>query len=214
MSILLRSYGYNSVLVFIFFEKWLDLRSHEFSFIVSGVSVLYPCTLILTIPSWIMFRGIDQRVHIFKLYANWIYPNSVEPLKQCASVGSLFLNECYVSLWRSMYSKNCNMQNSSWHLIMCPVNVSIVHITFQNNYMINLQFQAFDFRTTMRNEPFLQLFHCLYVYPLTVSLSRKRNLFIRVELREDDADIRRQPLEVNLSIVIYLQQYAYSPFVW
>lgn len=98
MSILLRSYGYNSVLVFIFFEKWLDLRSHEFSFIVSGVSVLYPCTLILTIPSWIMFRGIDQRVHIFKLYANWIYPNSVEPLKQCASVGSLFLNECYVSL--------------------------------------------------------------------------------------------------------------------
>lgn len=56
-------------------------------------------------------------------------------------------------------------------------------------------FQAFDFRTTTRNEPFLQLFHCLYVYPLTVSLSRKRNLFIRVELREDDADVRRQPLE-------------------
>lgn len=56
-------------------------------------------------------------------------------------------------------------------------------------------FQAFDFRTTLRNEPFLQLFHCLYVYPLTVSLSRKRNLFVRVELRKDDADVRRQPLE-------------------
>lgn len=56
-------------------------------------------------------------------------------------------------------------------------------------------FQAFDFRTTTRNEPFLQLFHCLYVYPLTVSLSRKRNLFIRVELRKDDVDVRRQPLE-------------------
>ncbi|KAM1266221.1 hypothetical protein ACFX2J_035816 [Malus domestica] len=56
-------------------------------------------------------------------------------------------------------------------------------------------FQAFDFRTTTRNEPFLQLFHCLYVYPMTVSLSRKRNLFLRVELREDDNDIRRQPLE-------------------
>ncbi|KAK3034892.1 hypothetical protein RJ639_033255, partial [Escallonia herrerae] len=55
-------------------------------------------------------------------------------------------------------------------------------------------FQAFDFRTTTRNEPFMQLFHCLYVYPLTVSLSRKRNLFIRVELRKDDADSRR-PLE-------------------
>lgn len=34
------------------------------------------------------------------------------------------------------------------------------------------------------------------MYPSTVSLSRKRNLFIRVELREDDGDARRQPLEV------------------
>jgi hypothetical protein len=72
-----------------------------------------------------------------------------------------------------------------------------------NDMSINLQFQAFDFRTTTRNEPFLQLFHCLYVYPLTVSLSRKRNLFIRVELREDDADVRRQPLEVNALIYIF-----------
>ena len=63
---------------------------------------------------------------------------------------------------------------------------------------VNFQFQAFDFRTTTRNEPFSQLFHFLYVYPLTVTLSRKRNLFVRVELREDDADLRRQPLEVNV----------------
>ncbi|KAK1393684.1 Guanine nucleotide exchange factor SPIKE 1 [Heracleum sosnowskyi] len=56
-------------------------------------------------------------------------------------------------------------------------------------------FQAFDFRRTTRNEPFLQPFHCLYVYPITVSLSRKRNLFIRVELRKDDGDVRKQPLE-------------------
>ncbi|GKV38431.1 hypothetical protein SLEP1_g46343 [Rubroshorea leprosula] len=56
-------------------------------------------------------------------------------------------------------------------------------------------FQAFDFQTTLRNEPFLQLFHSVYVYPLTVSLSWKRNLFVRVELRKDDADVRRQPLE-------------------
>ncbi|KAL8201438.1 hypothetical protein R6Q57_012777 [Mikania cordata] len=59
--------------------------------------------------------------------------------------------------------------------------------------------QTFDFRTMTRNEPFLQLFHCLYVYPLTVSLSRKRNLFIRTELRKDDADIRKQPLEAMYS---------------
>ncbi|PHT28924.1 Guanine nucleotide exchange factor SPIKE 1 [Capsicum baccatum] len=56
-------------------------------------------------------------------------------------------------------------------------------------------FEAFDFRTTTRNEPFLQLFHCLYVYPLTVSMSRKRNMFIRVELRKDDTEIRKPPLE-------------------
>ncbi|XP_057965148.1 guanine nucleotide exchange factor SPIKE 1 [Malania oleifera] len=62
-------------------------------------------------------------------------------------------------------------------------------------YFSTDDFHAFDFRTTTRNEPFLQLFHCLYVYPLTVSLSRKRNLFIRVELRKDDADVRRNPLE-------------------
>ncbi|XP_057477966.1 guanine nucleotide exchange factor SPIKE 1 [Actinidia eriantha] len=66
----------------------------------------------------------------------------------------------------------------------------------QGNSDINSDdFQAFDFRTMTRNEPFRQTFHCLYVYPLTVSLSRKRNLFIRIELRKDDADVRRQPLE-------------------
>lgn len=43
------------------------------------------------------------------------------------------------------------------------------------------------------------------MYPLTVSLGRKRNLFIRVELREDDADIRRQPLEV-LDLTFFLLQ--------
>ncbi|KAG6516456.1 hypothetical protein ZIOFF_026921 [Zingiber officinale] len=55
--------------------------------------------------------------------------------------------------------------------------------------------EVFDFRRMTRSEPFSQLFHCLYVYPLTVSLSRKRNLFIRIEMRKDDADIQKQPLE-------------------
>lgn len=55
---------------------------------------------------------------------------------------------------------------------------------------------ALDFRTLTKNEPFSQLLHCLFVYPLTVSLSRKRNIFIRIELRKDDVDIRKQPLEV------------------
>ncbi|OAY76191.1 guanine nucleotide exchange factor SPIKE 1 [Ananas comosus] len=59
----------------------------------------------------------------------------------------------------------------------------------------NVDFQAFDFRMMTRSEPFSQLFHYLYVYPLTVSLSRKRNLFLRAEMRKDDVDIRKQPLE-------------------
>ncbi|GAB2223448.1 hypothetical protein Droror1_Dr00017589 [Drosera rotundifolia] len=59
----------------------------------------------------------------------------------------------------------------------------------------NDDFHAFDFRMTTRNEPFMHLFHCLYVYPLTVSLSRKRNLFMCIELRKDDTDIHRPPLE-------------------
>lgn len=56
-------------------------------------------------------------------------------------------------------------------------------------------FEAFDFRTMTRSEPFSQLLHRLYIYPLSVSFSRKRNLFVRVELKKDDADAHRQPLE-------------------
>ncbi|KAJ6821518.1 guanine nucleotide exchange factor SPIKE 1 isoform X2 [Iris pallida] len=59
----------------------------------------------------------------------------------------------------------------------------------------NDEFQAFDFRMMTRSEPFSQLLHFLYLYPLTVSLSRKRNLFIRVEMRKDDTDIRKPALE-------------------
>ncbi|KAL4203111.1 hypothetical protein AMTRI_Chr01g102360 [Amborella trichopoda] len=57
-------------------------------------------------------------------------------------------------------------------------------------------FLAFDFRASTKSEPFIHLLHCLYVCPLMVNLSRKRNLFIRVELRNDDTEIRKQPLEV------------------
>ncbi|KAM0848124.1 hypothetical protein ACQ4PT_054594 [Festuca glaucescens] len=71
--------------------------------------------------------------------------------------------------------------------------------THQNGQSSNAEngnnFQAFDFRVMARSEPFSQLFHCLYVYPLTLSLSRKRNLFVRVELRKDDSDIRKPPIE-------------------
>ncbi|RZS01193.1 hypothetical protein BHM03_00031014, partial [Ensete ventricosum] len=76
--------------------------------------------------------------------------------------------------------------------------VSPVHRAYCQVYWARHAFQAFDFRMMTRNEPFSQLFHYLYVYPLTVSLSRKRNLFIKVEMRKDDADIRKQPLEVCL----------------
>ncbi|CAA6654525.1 unnamed protein product [Spirodela intermedia] len=60
---------------------------------------------------------------------------------------------------------------------------------------LKVAIHVFDFRTMTRSEPFSQLLHSLYVYPLSVNLSRKKNLFIRVELRKDDVDIRRPPLE-------------------
>eukprot|EP00250_Pteridium_aquilinum_P019527 c24469_g1_i1 orf=329-5872(-) len=63
----------------------------------------------------------------------------------------------------------------------------------------NIDFHALDFRNFTRSEPFTQLLHCLYVYPRVVSLSRKRNLFVRVELRRDDSDIRKPPLEAIYS---------------
>lgn len=63
------------------------------------------------------------------------------------------------------------------------------------NYNNDEVFEALDFRMMLRSEPFTQLIHCLYLYPLTVSFSRKRNLFIRVEMRKDDGDIRKQPVE-------------------
>ncbi|KAK1318522.1 hypothetical protein QJS10_CPB04g00652 [Acorus calamus] len=74
------------------------------------------------------------------------------------------------------------------------------------------EFQAFDFRMMTRSEPFSGLLHCLYVYPLTVSLSRKRNLFMRVELRKDDIDLRKQPLEAmcSRSTGAPLQRWAYT----
>lgn len=42
-----------------------------------------------------------------------------------------------------------------------------------------------------------KMLHCLYAYPQTVNLNKKRNLFVRVELRKDDFDIRKPPLEVH-----------------
>jgi hypothetical protein len=59
-----------------------------------------------------------------------------------------------------------------------------------------MQFKAVEFRTLTKGEPLAQMLHCLYIYPQSVNLSKKRNLFIRVELRKDDSDIRKPPLEV------------------
>lgn len=44
-----------------------------------------------------------------------------------------------------------------------------------------------------------RMLHCLYVYPQTVNFSKRRNLFVRVELRKDDNDIRKPPLEVGFT---------------
>ncbi|KAL7144248.1 hypothetical protein ABFS83_08G246800 [Erythranthe nasuta] len=94
--------------------------------------------------------------------------------------------------YRTDGRQNADLDSHSSDKIELERNGSITHGLTDS---VSNDFQAFDFRITSRNEPFLQLFHCLYVYPLSVSMSRKRNLFIRVELRKDDGDIRRPPLE-------------------
>ncbi|KAL3697766.1 hypothetical protein R1sor_011842 [Riccia sorocarpa] len=73
-------------------------------------------------------------------------------------------------------------------------------------------FRALEFRSLTKNEPFDQLLHCLYVYPIAVSMSRKRNLYIRIELRKDDTDIRTPPLEAVYSRdgLNRIQKFAHS----
>ncbi|KAI3451682.1 hypothetical protein Pfo_008347 [Paulownia fortunei] len=95
--------------------------------------------------------------------------------------------------YRTDGRQNADLDSHSSDRIELDRNGSITHGLTDS---ATNDFQAFDFRITSRNEPFLQLFHCLYVYPFSVSMSRKRNLFIRVELRKDDGDIRKPPLEV------------------
>jgi hypothetical protein len=67
-----------------------------------------------------------------------------------------------------------------------------------------MQFKAVEFRTLTKGEPLAQMLHCLYIYPQSVNLSKKRNLFIRVELRKDDSDIRKPPLEVFIICFLLL----------
>ncbi|GAQ82020.1 guanine nucleotide exchange factor [Klebsormidium nitens] len=47
--------------------------------------------------------------------------------------------------------------------------------------------RALDFRSLDRSAPYTELIHLLYVYPLSLQMSRKRNLLVRVELRDDDS---------------------------
>lgn len=68
-----------------------------------------------------------------------------------------------------------------------------------------LQFRAVEYRLGPKPEPLSQLLHCLYVYPQSVTLNRKRNLFIRLELRVDDSDIRKPPLEVCLNLYLKIK---------
>jgi len=78
-----------------------------------------------------------------------------------------------------------------------------------------MQFKAVEFWTLSKGEPLAQILHCLYIYPQSVNLSKKRNLFIRVELRKDDSDIRKPPLEVVILcfILFYINSWEmYSVF--
>lgn len=78
-----------------------------------------------------------------------------------------------------------------------------------------MQFRALEFRVLTKNEPFSQLLHSLYIYPLAVNQSRKRNLYLRLELRKDDVDIRNTALEVRIFLkfvrILFNQEHEAYP---
>lgn len=47
--------------------------------------------------------------------------------------------------------------------------------------------RALDFRSLDRSEPYTELIHLLYVYPLSLHTAKKKNLLVKVELRDDDS---------------------------
>eukprot|EP00897_Mesotaenium_endlicherianum_P009809 jgi/Mesen1/8857/ME000053S08270 len=59
-----------------------------------------------------------------------------------------------------------------------------------------VQFRALDFRSMNCMEPHTKLLHCLFVYPQCIALSKKFNIFIRVELRSDDSDLQKPAMEL------------------
>ncbi|GJP38566.1 hypothetical protein CLOM_g23007 [Closterium sp. NIES-68] len=61
--------------------------------------------------------------------------------------------------------------------------------TFSISRLLN-GFHALDFTDMTRAEPFTHLEHLVFVYPHSVALPKKLNLFVRVELRDDDADLQ------------------------
>ena len=61
-----------------------------------------------------------------------------------------------------------------------------------------LQFRALDFQSFLRVEPMSKLIHTMFIYPQSVVLPRKYNVFIRVELKTDDVDIQKPSVEVPL----------------
>ncbi|XP_024384292.1 guanine nucleotide exchange factor SPIKE 1 isoform X3 [Physcomitrium patens] len=72
----------------------------------------------------------------------------------------------------------------------------LAHSASANSFeFLRPHFKAIEFRTSNRGDLMSQMLHCLYIYPQTLNLSKKRNLFVRVELRKDDYDIRKPPLE-------------------
>ncbi|PWA97272.1 S-locus glycoprotein domain-containing protein [Artemisia annua] len=48
------------------------------------------------------------------------------------------------------------------YICVCATNIFTYMLSLLN-FVLGLQIQAFDYHTTIRNEPFLQLFHSLYV---------------------------------------------------
>jgi hypothetical protein len=59
--------------------------------------------------------------------------------------------------------------------------------------------RALDFRSLDRSEPYTELIHLLYVYPLSLHTAKKKNLLVKVELRDDDSHPDNPAMKVRPS---------------
>lgn len=93
-----------------------------------------------------------------------------------------------------------NTSISSGRQFSTAVDVVLEHYPFALICLWPLripQHHVLDFTEMSRPEPFTRLIHLGFVYPLSITLTKKYNLFVKVELREDDLETGQPGMEVR-----------------